>query len=77
MINKAKTMDRYNLINEVTATNKNTIAYVSTFNPRNTEIFEDLQRNIDILMRDNLTAKRPRKLQTRGPRWPWIGHLSF
>ena len=48
-------MDRLKLINEVTArNNKNTITYVSTFNPRNPKIFEDLRRDIDILKRDNL-----------------------
>jgi hypothetical protein len=53
-IQRAKLLDRINLINEVRVRdNEDTIAYVSTLNPINPEIFGEIRRDIDILKRDS------------------------
>jgi hypothetical protein len=53
-IQKAELLDRNSLINEVRVrNNEDTVAYVSTFNPRNPEIFGEIRRDIDILKRDS------------------------
>ena len=53
-IQKAKSLHRTNLLNEINPrNNQDAIAYVSTYNPRNPEIFGELRRDIDILKRDS------------------------
>lgn len=53
-IAKARSLDRNDLLKEVHHTNdKETIPYVSTFNPRNPEIYPHLLHDIKILQRDS------------------------
>jgi hypothetical protein len=52
-IDRAKSLDRKQLLTEErSVNNKETIAYVSTFNPRNPELFSEIIHDINILKRD-------------------------
>ena len=52
-IKRALETDRETLRNKVPVKDENIIPYVSTFNPRNTEIFPVIKRNLPILYQDD------------------------